>query len=67
MRKWFGHDPERWPEFKRRYFAELDTHGEALAELHKLAAGSTVTLVFGAKDTEHNQAVAIKEYLETRT
>ena len=66
LRKWFGHDPARWVEFKQRYFAELDAHGEALDELRKLAHGKTVTLVFGAKDTEHSQAAALKEYLATR-
>ena len=54
LRKWFGHDPERWMEFKRRYFAELDAQGGALDELRKLAHGKTVTLVFGARDTEHS-------------
>ena len=63
LRKWFGHDPDRWKEFKRRYFAELKKQGEALDELSRLSRGKTVTLVFGAKDTEHNQAVALKEYL----
>jgi len=64
LRKWFGHDPDRWLEFKRRYFAELEARHEALAKLRELATGGTITLVFGAKDTEHNQAVALKEYLE---
>src|SRR5689334_15810559 len=59
LRKWFGHDPARWVEFKHRYFAELDAQGEALDELRKLAHGKTVTFVFGAKDTEHSQAVAL--------
>ena len=66
LRKWFGHDPARWAEFKRRYFAELGTQGDALDELRKLARAKTVTLVFGAKDTEHSQAAALKEYLEKR-
>jgi uncharacterized protein YeaO (DUF488 family) len=66
LRKWFRHDPERWPEFKRRYFAELDAQRESLDGLCKLASNKTVTLVFGAKDTEHNQAVALKEYLQPR-
>jgi uncharacterized protein YeaO (DUF488 family) len=65
LRKWFAHDPARWAEFKRRYFAELKPQREALDELRKLASGGTVTLIFGARDTEHNQAVALKEYLET--
>lgn len=64
LRKWFAHDPARWAEFKRRYSSELDAQPEALAELRKLATKKTVTLVYGAKDTEHNQAVALKEYLE---
>jgi uncharacterized protein YeaO (DUF488 family) len=66
LRKWFGHDPARWAEFKRRYFAELKTQGEALGELRALAKRKTVTLVFSAKDTEHNQAVALLEYIESR-
>src|SRR4051812_45333799 len=66
LRKWFGHDPARWVEFKQRYFAELEAQSEALGELRKLAQGKTVTLVFGAKDPEHSQAAALKEYLETR-
>jgi uncharacterized protein YeaO (DUF488 family) len=66
LRKWFGHDPARWAEFKRRYFAELAAQSAALDELRKLAHGKTVTLVFGAKDTEHSQAAALKEYLERR-
>jgi len=64
LRKWFGHDPARWPEFKRRYFAELEAQRESIDELRTQAANKTVTLVFGAKDTNHNQAVALKEYLE---
>lgn len=66
LRKWFGHDPARWKEFKHRYFAELDAQSDALDELRKLAHAKTVTLVFGAKDTEHSQAAALKEYLEKR-
>ena len=66
LRKWFAHDPARWLEFKRRYFRELAAQRDALNELHKLASASMVTLVFGAKDMEHNQAVALKEYLESR-
>lgn len=64
LRKWFGHDPARWAEFERRYIAEIETQRAALDELRELATGKTVTLVFGAKDTEHNQAVALREYLE---
>ena len=66
LRKWFGHDPARWVEFKQRYFAELEAQGEALDDLRRLAHGKTVTLVFGAKDMEHSQAAALKEFLERR-
>ena len=66
LRKWFGHDPARWAEFKRRYFAEMKTQREGLDELRALANDKTVTLVFSAKDTEHNQAVALREFLESR-
>lgn len=64
LRKWYAHDPARWTEFKRRYFAELDAHAPELEELRKLALDGAVTLVFGAKDAEHSQAAALKEYLE---
>ncbi len=62
---WFSHDPARWDEFRRRYFAQLDESGAA--EPLQAAAGSgRVTLVFSARDAEHNNAVALKEYLERR-
>lgn len=64
LRKWFGHDPERWDEFRKRYFAELDEHPELVAQLRAWADGHLVTLVYGAHDEEHNNAVALKEYLE---
>ena len=67
LRKWFGHEPARWPEFKRRYVQELDRHPEALMPLVEKSRTGTVTLVFAAKDAEHNNAVALKEYLERRT
>ena len=66
LRRWFGHDPERWPEFKTRYFRELDEQPEAVAKLASLAAESTVTLLFGARARRHSNAAALKEYLETR-
>jgi uncharacterized protein YeaO (DUF488 family) len=64
LRKWFGHAPERWKEFKRRYAAELDHHRGQVEQLAQAAEKRTVTLLFGAKDTEHNNAVALKEYIE---
>ncbi len=64
LRQWFGHNPVRWPEFERRYFAELDEKPEAWQPLLDAAHDHKITLVFGAHDREHNNAVALKEYLE---
>jgi uncharacterized protein YeaO (DUF488 family) len=66
LRKWFGHDPAKWEEFKRRYFDELDAHPERLSELIKIAGKGTLTLLFAAKTEEFNNAVALKEYIERR-
>jgi uncharacterized protein YeaO (DUF488 family) len=63
LRKWFGHDPRRWPEFRRRYRAELRAHPEQLDELRALARLGPVTLVYAARDEEHNDAVALREML----
>jgi uncharacterized protein YeaO (DUF488 family) len=62
LRQWFGHDPAKWTEFRTRYFAELKKN-PALASLRELTAKRTVTFVFAAADTEHNNAVALREYL----
>ncbi len=64
LRKWFGHDPSKWHEFRRRYFKELERHETALEPLRRRARRGRVTLLFGAKDTERNNAVALKAYLE---
>jgi len=64
LRRWFAHDPEKWPEFRRRYFAELDGRPEAWKEIHTAARNGRVTLVYSAHDPEHNNAVALKEYVE---
>jgi uncharacterized protein YeaO (DUF488 family) len=63
LRKWFGHAPERWPEFQQRYRAELDANQEAVAVLRKLAGEGTVTLLYAARDTDHNNAEVIEAYL----
>ena len=63
LRQWFDHDPERWQEFRRRYAKELKQHATAVDELRDLARHGTVTLVFGARDEEHNDAVALREVL----
>lgn len=64
LRQWFGHEPKRWEEFRRRYFSELDQNPDAWAPIVKAARQGRVTLLFSSHDTEHNNAVALKEYLE---
>lgn len=65
LRRWFGHDPERWEEFRRRYFAELRERPEVLDALREvLRANPVVTFLYGARDEEHNNAVALREFLE---
>lgn len=66
LRRWFGHDPAKWNEFQRRYFAELDKKPAAWQPLLQAAQAGDITLVFSARDTEHNNAVALKAYLEKR-
>lgn len=66
LRKWFGHDPAKWEEFRRRYFAELDRKPDALKLLQDSAIQGHVTLLFSAKDVRHNNAIALKEYLEVK-
>jgi uncharacterized protein YeaO (DUF488 family) len=63
LREWFGHDPKRWAEFQRRYKAELRQHAEELDRIRALARKQTVTLVYGARDEEHNDAVVLREVL----
>lgn len=63
LRKWFKHDPARWEGFKRRYFSELKDKEELLAPIRTSAKKKRVTLLFAASDAEHNNAVALMEYL----
>jgi uncharacterized protein YeaO (DUF488 family) len=63
LRKWFGHEPEKFEEFRRRYRDELAAQDEKLRELRRRARGATVTLVYAARDTEHNDAVVLAELL----
>lgn len=63
LRRWFGHDPDRWGEFRKRYFAELDAKPETCRELLEVCEKEPVTLLYAAKDEEHNNAVALKQYL----
>lgn len=63
LRKWFGHDPARWEEFRRRYAHELEGNAEALGQLRALARKGRVTLVYSAHDEAHNDAVVLKDVL----
>lgn len=68
LRRWFGHDPKLWDEFRRRYRAELDELPEGTIDrLVAIAAEKKLTLVYAAKDTDHNNAVVIKELLDERS
>jgi len=66
LRHWFGHDPAKWEEFQKRYFAELDAHPTAWQPLVDAARQGNITLLYAARDTEHNNAQALKVYLEER-
>ena len=63
LRQWFNHDPLRWAEFRRRYFAELDAKPQAWRPLADAAASGDVTLLYSSRDREHNNAVALRDYL----
>ena len=67
LRRWFNHEPAKWNEFQRRYSAELDAQPEAWQSILRAAHRGNVTLLYGARDVEHNNAVALKEYLEKQT
>lgn len=69
LRQWFAHDPAKWLTFKSRYFKELQGNKEAVAQLTALIRKDKVTLIYGAKNQDCNNAVALREYLqrETRT
>lgn len=66
LRKWFNHDPTRWKVFQEKYRAELRQHNSELEELKAHAAKRRLTLVYSARDTEHNQALALQEVLKDR-
>ena len=63
LRKWFSHDPAKWGQFKKKYWRELDKNTEAVNIIKAACNNGTVTFVFAARDTENNNAVALKEYL----
>jgi uncharacterized protein YeaO (DUF488 family) len=64
LRTWFGHDPDKWTEFQKRYRAELEANGNAVSNILDAANDGIVTLVYAAKDEKHNEAVVLKDYLE---
>ncbi len=63
LRRWYGHRVERWPEFQRRYRRELDRNPAAWRPLAEASEHGTVTLIYGARDTEHNSAVVLRDYV----
>jgi uncharacterized protein YeaO (DUF488 family) len=64
LRKWFGHDPLKWTEFKKRYATELNNNPDSLSVIRERMGDEKITLVYGAKDEEHNNAAALKEILD---
>jgi uncharacterized protein YeaO (DUF488 family) len=66
LRRWFGHDPQKWEEFRRRYAAELDAAPQTWQPLLDAARTEPVVLMFSARDEEHNNAVALRDYLLAR-
>lgn len=66
LRRWYAHEASKWPEFRARYAAELEDHGEALEALLDLTREGTVTFLFGSKEERLNNATALKEILEAR-
>jgi len=67
LRSWFGHDPAKWSTFRQRYFAELDRQPKTWEPILRAAKRGTVTLIFSSRDIEHNNAVALKEYLKRKS
>jgi uncharacterized protein YeaO (DUF488 family) len=66
LRKWFGHDPKKWRSFRARYQTELKQHPDQLKLLKSKLKEGTVTLIYGARDQEHNEALVLKEFLERK-
>jgi uncharacterized protein YeaO (DUF488 family) len=66
LRRWYGHDPEKWVEFRERYFGELDSNPDGVSELRSHLGSGTVTFLYSSKETRLNNASALKDYLESR-
>src|SRR5262245_57800701 len=67
LRRWFSHDPKKWAVFRKRYFAELDSKPQVWNTLAQAIRRGAVTLIYSSRDTRHNSAVALKDYLEGKT
>ncbi len=65
LRKWFDHDPDKWDEFCRRYHGELRSRRDEIRELQRRCGSKTLRLLYGARDTDHNNAVALKAFIES--
>ena len=66
LRKWYGHDPEKWPEFKKRYLAEIRDRKELIEQVGEKTRGGTVTFLFSSQEKKLNNAAALKEFFETK-
>ena len=66
LRRWYGHDPDKWNEFRARYFQELEANPKDVEELREMISGRKVTFLFGSKEERLNNAVALKDYLERK-
>ena len=66
LRQWFGHEPKKWNGFRDRYFAELEANPQTWESVAKAARRGRVTLIYSSRDMEHNNAVALKDYLEDK-
>ncbi|MGE0130556.1 MAG: DUF488 domain-containing protein [Blastocatellales bacterium] len=64
LREWFGHDPDKWAEFRRRYLKELKQKSDLISLLKRLAKKGTVTLIYAARDEEHNGALVLQQFLQ---
>jgi uncharacterized protein YeaO (DUF488 family) len=67
LRRWFAHDPDKWPEFQKRYRLELRGHADLIREIARQASRGRVTLVYGARDEAHNEAVVLAAVIRSRT
>lgn len=66
LRKWFGHDPERWKEFEKKYISELKSNDAAVSFVKDNAGKKVITLLYGAADSEHNNALVLQQFLKTK-